>query len=171
MSFQSSFQSLASFQSLPLDLRRKIALDLSPTELIKLCLSSKEVFYKGICNNDEFWRLKIEYDYPEIIDYFRKNNLILRNPKNTYIRTFSRISEIIEKLVKKENYDKLLSLYNEMRTETPYKNEKEFNKAFERLYQKIYGKNDYQKMRVNNFLWELFLASPLHITYGAKLLE
>jgi len=171
MSFQSSFQSLASFQSLPLDLRRKIALDLSPTELIKLCLSSKEVFYKGICNNDEFWRLKIEHDYPEIIDYFRKNNLILRNPKNTYIRTFSRISEIIEKL-DKNGYDKLLSLYNEMRTETPYKNEKEFNKAFERLYQKIYqNSDDYQKMKVNDFLWQLFLASPLHITYGAKLLE
>jgi len=158
-------------ESLPLDLRRKIALDLSPKELIELCLASKEVFYKGICQDNEFWRLKIEYDYPEVIEYFRKNNLILRNPKNTYIRVFSKISEIVEKKSKNKEglYEFLFSTYNIMRKKAPYKNFDDFSKTFEKLLEKD-GRFLKNKEYVKTLIWEIFIESPLHKSYGANFL-
>ena len=158
-------------ESLPLDLRRKIALDLSPKELIELCLASKEVFYKGICKDDEFWRLKIEYDYPEVIEYFRNNNLILRNPKNTYIRVFSKLSEIVEKYSKKGkvSYDFLFSTYNEMRKKAPYKNFDEFNKNLDNLIEKD-GRILENKKFIKDYIFDIFMESPLYKIHGAKFL-
>lgn len=139
-----------SFLNLPGDLRRKIALDLDGKDLINLCLTSKEEFYKTICNDSDFWRLKLFRDYPEIKKYYEKTGVIFRNPKTTYLRVFSQIAELIEKVVdgaveketvtnhldldgpsspnnpnnpemKKQLFNFLYKTFNDIRKEYPYK--------------------------------------------------
>ena len=157
-------------ETLPLDLRRKIALNLSPKELIELCLSSKEVFYKGICQDDQFWRLKVEYDYPEVMEYFQKNNLVLKNPKNTYIRVFSKISKLIEYESRGSSglYNFLLTVYNDLRKNMPYKDDKEFREKIYYFMEK--NKNLYNftgnKMIINKSLSDISVQSPLFTTFG-----
>ena len=159
-------------ETLPLDLRRKIALKLSPKELIELCLSSKEVFYKGICKDDEFWRLKVEYDYPEVMEYFRKSNLILKNPKNTYIRVFSQISKLIEKasMGNPKLYNFILAVYNDLRQNMPYKDYREFDENIDYLMKK--NKNLYDFTKNEIFIRKVFadvsVQSPLFATFGRK---
>lgn len=163
-------------ESLPLDVRRKIALNLSPKELIELCLSSKEVFYKGICHDDEFWRLKVEHDYPEVMEYFNRNNLIMKNPKNTYIRVFSKISKLIEDEISNPGlYNLYMKTYNEVRKDMPYKDSEEFlNKMYELLVKNSNGlykfnKSQFRKDTSNPYpLYEISLASPLFTVYGRK---
>ena len=129
------------------DIQRKIALDLDPSDFISLCSSKKE-FYKNICENDIFWRLKIERDYPEIFNYFQKNGLILKNPKNTYIRTFKKIAELLE------IYSSNIIVYeNNKDVFKPIQTNKEvINKIYNVLsssyidYRKVYD-NDYRTIR------------------------
>jgi len=108
------------------DIQRKIALNLEPYDLISLCASQKS-FYKNICDNQDFWRLKIERDFPEIFNYFQKTGLILRNPKNTYIRTFKSLSEILEKYSRyissgnKESFTPILDNENDVIENKIYK--------------------------------------------------
>ena len=115
--------------TLSLNLKRKIALDLSPKDLIELCLSSKESFYKGICDDKEFWRLKIFQDYPEIKPYFEK--VVLANPKNTYMRLFSKTAELIEAYSQRneERFNLLYGIYNKVRLNGPYKNIDELHQS------------------------------------------
>ena len=80
---------------LPFDIQRQIALELEPYDLIMFCRSNKTI-NQEICNSNEFWRLKIQRDFPVIWSYFNDHNLILKNPKDTYIRNFIGISEAVE---------------------------------------------------------------------------
>ena len=98
------------------DIQRKIALELTPQDFISLCAAKKE-FYVNICRDEKFWRLKIERDYPEIFNYFRKNNLVLKNPKETYIRTFKKLAELLEEYSQGDEtlYKILSSSYNDYR--------------------------------------------------------
>lgn len=150
-------------ETLSLDLKRKIALDLSPKDLIKLCLSSKESFYKGICDDKEFWRLKIFQDYPEIKPYFEK--IVLINPKNTYMRIFSKTAKLIEEHITSPNYFNVLyEVYNKVRKNGPYKNIDEFHQSIiasipNTRLNKLYGiskiayaiKNIFQKDILNTY--------------------
>lgn len=88
-------------ESLPKDVQRKIALDFSPPDLINFCLSNKDI-YNNICNSKDFWRRKLAIDFPYIVSYFVKNNLILANPKATYIKKFTEVSQKIENFIKQE---------------------------------------------------------------------
>ena len=88
-------------ETLPKDIQRKLALEFSPPDLINFCLTNKQT-YEDICNSKDFWRRKLEIDFPYVAAYFVKNNLVLSNPKNTYIKKFTEVSQKIEKFVKDE---------------------------------------------------------------------
>jgi len=88
--------------NIPKDLQRKIALELKPYDLINFCLTEKQI-YKNVCDSNEFWRLKLSIDYPEVFNYYSKNNMILRNPKNTYIKQFTQRTKEFEKFLENKN--------------------------------------------------------------------
>jgi hypothetical protein len=104
-------------ENLPKDIRRKLALELKPHDLINFCLLNKKT-NADVCDSDEFWRLKLSMDYPLVFNYYQRHNLILKNPKNTYIRKFTDISRELEKFVdeyfptdKRLHIEELLNLY------------------------------------------------------------
>ena len=104
-------------ENLPKDIRRKLALELKPHDLINFCLVNKKT-NADVCDSDEFWRLKLSMDYPLVFNYYQRHNLILKNPKNTYIRKFTDITRELEKFVdeyfptdKKLHIEELLNLY------------------------------------------------------------
>tara|TARA_R110001599_G_scaffold115575_3_gene282432 strand:- start:117 stop:710 length:594 start_codon:yes stop_codon:yes gene_type:complete len=88
-------------ENLPADVQRHLALELEPYSLISLCSSSKS-FYKDICSNDSFWRLKIEKDFYPVFKNIQNMNHHLINPKKTYMRLFTKLSEVIEQELQKE---------------------------------------------------------------------
>jgi len=92
--------------NLPKDVQRKIALNLEAHELIKFC-STNQKTYQDICNSDEFWRLKLEMDYPNEF----KNAGIIKNPKNIYIKKFQYISNMKKDLNFTE--DNMRDIYDE----------------------------------------------------------
>ena len=171
-------------KDLPLDIRRKISLDLSPGDLVSLCVSSKDVFYKGICNDNKFWRLKIENDYPEIMEYYRKSNLILKNPKNTYIRTFSKISKIFEDEIKRFNkyvynssvglYEFLSVIFKEFRKKMLYKNSKDFYNNLDYLMEKhknLYNISEEEIRYFKTNFPSMLRETPLFAIYGARFIK
>ena len=83
---------------LPADLKRKIALELSPPDIISLCATSKQ-FNTEICNSKEFWRLKLQKDFPSRYNLMVKNKLVFINPKQSYIREFLLTSIEIDKFL------------------------------------------------------------------------
>ena len=87
-------------ETLPKDLKRKIALDLSPADVVRFCLADTEL-NKEICQSDAFWRLKYAKDYPDLFHYHDKNGVPLRYPKNAYMRTFSNYRKTLEEFSKK----------------------------------------------------------------------
>lgn len=100
-------------ENLPKDLRRKIALELSPSDLIRFCVSEKKM-YEEICNSKEFWREKIARDFPEVFSYFQRHKMILHNPKNTYIRKFTEIFKMIDEFVNQFPKNIQTQLYNDI---------------------------------------------------------
>ena len=153
-------------ETIPSDLKRKIALELSPKELINLCLT-KDVFYSEICGDKQFWRLKLFHDYPEIEPYFEK--VVLVNPKNTYIRIFSKTAKAIEDVIPKEItssqkkalFNILYDLYNQIRRNKP--------NSRTQLYQEItsFFKNitisNTNISDVKDYIESIFFNSPLNI--------
>ena len=85
-------------ERLPKDLKRKLALELSPQDLITFCASNREL-NRDICESKEFWRLKLDRDYPEVFPYFRKYGKVLVDPKRTYIKKFRELSQPIDEFV------------------------------------------------------------------------
>ena len=112
-------------ETLPKDPLTKIALELSPPDLINFCSVSRK---NNICSseNKDFWRLKIQRDYPKVFNYYKRRGIVLVNPKNTYIRKFMEVSVIIENFIA-ENFKHL--------------NNDQKNELFRKLY-KIYHTND-----------------------------
>ena len=49
--------------------------------------------------NKDFWRMKIQRDYPKVFNFYKIQNITLANPKNTYIRKFIEISKAIENFI------------------------------------------------------------------------
>ena len=110
-------------QTLPKDVTIEMALNLSPPDLVSFCSASKT--QNRVCNSDDFWRRKLQRDYPE---KFLEG---IKNPKEIYIKKFTYVSRRIEKLLIEviresfpENFYKFLT--------TEYKDE-----LYTRLY-KIY---------------------------------
>ena len=96
-------------EKLPKDLKRKLALELSPSDLITFCASNREL-NRDICESKEFWRLKLDRDYPEVFPYFRKYGKVLVDPKRTYIKKFRELSQPIDEFVNRypENWRRRL---------------------------------------------------------------
>lgn len=63
---------------MPKDIKYKILVELPIGDLAKMCQTNKK--YQEICNNDEFWRRKLIFDFPE---YLKPENL---NHKEWYDR-------------------------------------------------------------------------------------
>ena len=100
-------------EKLPKDLKRKLALELSPPDLISFCATQRKM-NADICESNEFWRLKLEIDYPESMPYFKKFGKTLVNPKKTYIRKFTEISKPIDDFVKKYPESLRRRMYNDI---------------------------------------------------------
>ena len=108
-------------KTLPIDVQRKIALDLPAKDLIHLCATDKEM-RNDICTSNEFWRLKLERDYPTFFKYFQQKNIPLANPKNTYIRKFGEVVKPIENFLnkhfpeseRKRMFDRIYNSYYEI---------------------------------------------------------
>jgi len=78
-------------EELPVDVLRKTALNLSPRDIISLCLT-KSKFNEQVCNSKYFWRNKI------LLDYSRQTydpTLYKENPKRLYM-ILSMDSKVIE---------------------------------------------------------------------------
>ena len=119
-------------ETLPKDLRRKIALELSPADVVRFCLTESES-NQEICNSDAFWRLKYARDYPDLFYYHEKNKVPLRNPKNAYMRTFSNYRKTIEDFSKQHSIkeEELDNLYQSVRKNPKdYTTRREFVKKF-----------------------------------------
>jgi len=71
------------------DILIKLALDLDIPDLISLCRTNKSINNK-ICNNNNFWRIKLNKEYPNTIglfqnvDYRKIYNSIINKKKNIY---------------------------------------------------------------------------------------
>jgi len=111
---------------------RKIALELPAYDLVSLCVSKKS-FYKDICNNSQFWRMKLEKDFPEAFNHILNLGLPLKNPKSTYIRIFTQLSELIERYTKKF-VDYYTGEEIEFSTVIPLNKEKVSQKIYKTLY-------------------------------------
>jgi len=83
------------FTNLREDEKRKIAMELSPVDLISLCATNK-AFNKSICESNSFWLQKLKIDYPEefVVVYDRGEKI--ENPKQIYIDRFTEIINEIE---------------------------------------------------------------------------
>lgn len=99
------------------DIKRKIALDLSPPDLICLCATKKTVMLE-ICESKAFWLEKLKRDYPESLLITYRDNLPLINPKKTYIRKFQEVSKVIEESSKLSgiSYDVIYNVYQDLLT-------------------------------------------------------
>lgn len=78
---------MTTIESLPNDLYRKLALDLSLADIERLCLTSKRL-KKEICDSKDFWRLKIRNDFPLRGKYIPKVLVTLyqNDPRKLYHR-------------------------------------------------------------------------------------
>lgn len=104
-------------ETLPKDVQRKLALEFSPPDLINFCLTNKQT-YEDICNSKDFWRRKLAIDFPYVSAHFVKNNLVLSNPKNTYIKKFTEVSQnIIYNVYMKLLQNPLQNIYFEYQNE------------------------------------------------------
>jgi hypothetical protein len=107
--------------TLPNDIKRVVALELSPPDLIKFCLTNKNT-NNAICKSNDFWRQKLMIDYPQVFDYYVRNKMIIKNPKNLYIRKFTEVYRMIENFVDEEfvfgkyltdKHEKLMEVYKQ----------------------------------------------------------
>ena len=81
-------------ETLPKDVAIEMALNLSPADVIRFCSASKA--QNRICNSRDFWRRKLEKDYPEVL-----KSEDIENPKELYIQKFTYISRSLERLQEK----------------------------------------------------------------------
>lgn len=105
------------FENMPNDVLRTIALELKPVDLISLC-STNNKFKTVICEDRSFWYRKLLKDYPEYARFQQ-----LKNPKNTYIRKFTEIITIIEKITKNNdpsNTERYYKAYTEYHLSNRY---------------------------------------------------
>lgn len=77
------------------DVFRSIGLEMDSETLINTCLSN-EGFYQKLCNSKNFWDMKLQKDYPNVSNYYRRNNLPLKDAKKKYIETFQKERTLIE---------------------------------------------------------------------------
>ena len=109
-------------ESLPKDVAIEMALNLSPVDVIRFCSASKA--QNRICNSNDFWRRKLDRDYPG--DFLP--GTILTNAKELYIKRFTYISRRIEEFME-----------NIIRDAFPENFSRFFNKDYKKeLYLKLY---------------------------------
>nr|QBK91615.1 MAG: F-box-like family protein [Pithovirus LCPAC302] len=96
----------------PKDILQKISLNLSPRDILSLCLTNS-FYQRNICNSKDFWRNKILTDYPNRVK-LENNAYFKQDPKILYM-ILSEESKII--IIRKEEYRELYKISNEIYTE------------------------------------------------------
>ncbi len=120
-------------ETLPKDISREMALNLSPADIVNFCSTNKK-FNKEICDSNDFWRRKLEKDYPEEM----KNIGEIKNPKNVYMKRSQYIFKLIEDFIPK-------MIENEFGNFAIYLNDKYKKDLFKSLYKMYLDKNwDYE---------------------------
>lgn len=89
--------------NVPIEIIYKILIHTSPDEIIELCKLDLDVFL-DICNDNIFWKDKLEYDFPELYPYVLK---FLQSTDETYKNYYFDI-QIWRRLIV-ENYPEFLS--------------------------------------------------------------
>ncbi len=56
----------AMMMDLPYEIRMYVAVQMSYHDVLQFCKTSKEA--KKVCDDDYFWKLKVAYDFPEVMD-------------------------------------------------------------------------------------------------------
>ena len=84
--------------TLPKELTIEIALNLKPADLVKFCAGNRKISQR-ICDSNDFWRRKLERDYPEEMKELK--GIVIKNPKDVYMKRFSFISKSIEEFIPK----------------------------------------------------------------------
>ena len=110
--------SLSYIESLPLDLQRQLALDLSLDDLDNLCRTSRTL--AKICNDETFWRLRLQQDFPnefKILDKIRDVNNV----------TYKKIYEIYHYLLR--NFNKLLDKFRDLDIPLTFSHVREENES------------------------------------------
>ena len=96
----------ADLERLPKDVLIEMALDYELNDILNLCLTSNRL-NSVLCDNDEFWRQKLERDYPDTYKYFiERLNIEYQYPDS--------VNYFPDKVRRnwKENYEKLNRLTN-----------------------------------------------------------
>jgi len=94
---------LDQMKDLPGDIKRKIAMEFSPPDLISFCMIN-QAYNADVCDNAQFWKNKLEIDFPAKFNYFVKHRLVFVNPKNTYMKEFLYIGNEIDQLLNSMKY-------------------------------------------------------------------
>ena len=116
-------------ETLPKDISREMALNLSPADIVNFCSTNKK-FNKEICDSNDFWRRKLEKDYPEEM----KNIGEIKNPKNVYMKRSQYIFKLIEDFIPK-------MIENEFGDFAIYLNDEYKKDLFKALYKMYLDKN------------------------------
>ena len=90
-------------EKIPSDVMREMVVNLSPRDVLSLCLSNK-TFSRIICDSKVFWRNKIKLDYPK---QFYPLSFYEKNPKKLYM-LLTMNSKVIE--LKEEDFSELYFL-------------------------------------------------------------
>jgi hypothetical protein len=151
-------------ESLGSDVQRKIALELSPVELVNLC-SSNKVFNKNICNSYDFWIQKLKIDYPEeFLDVYEKG-IKLENPKALYIFRFTEVAKEIEKFIPEFiNYvfgKEFIKFFNEDYKKKLFKTIYSIYERLEKLDETGIDKDSGEYIRKSdNIIFDILLLGP-----------
>ena len=84
-------------ETLPKDVAIEMALNLSAPDFISFCSASKA--QNRVCNSNDFWRRKLERDYPEELLESYQTGEPIANPREVYINKFTFVSRKIENFV------------------------------------------------------------------------
>jgi len=144
---------LEEFKDLPGDIKRKIAIELSPPDLVSFCMTNKK-YNADVCNDQGFWRLKLQRDFP-----YRKYGLKFDDAKDTYMKEFLFIGKEIDTLLNRMKYELMIKaaqlkipfeLYRMMEFKKIYKFIDELDKMPYDTYEQIY--NHIFDWVINNFI-------------------
>lgn len=155
-------------QQVPKDIRIKIALELSPPDLIHFCATERKQ-NRDICNSETFWRLKLEKDYPEeFLEFYQsfydsdvyQDNKIIKNPKERYIYRFTEIAREIEKFYEEFVSQVFKSGFNDSMIRRDFK--KDFQVFVYKVFEESLNYSLYDLQEVFNLIIAEYLKEPIY---------
>lgn len=85
-------------ESLQKDILEKTLSEIGPNGFVHFCAANLEhCNVKTLCGMNSFWRRRMNRDFPMFVSFYSSN--LSNDAKNIYLKLFSKISKITEKLV------------------------------------------------------------------------